>query len=110
MSAHPAVKLDAPSDAGRARGKFLDSRLSFKGARRRAVHASPASAFCCRRVGWHAGTLAKFYAGLANLQDTAAGERAKMLAAHCRRNDLDVAFDAVFPDFETQTRGGDDQR
>ena len=62
------------------------------------------------RTGRHAGTLAKPRAGLANLQDTAAGERATMLAAHCRRNDPDVAFDAVFPDFETQTRDGDDQR
>jgi alkylation response protein AidB-like acyl-CoA dehydrogenase len=51
-----------------------------------------------RRAGRQAGPLAGHYAAIAAFHGTEAGERAALIAARCRRGDLDAAFDTVFPD------------
>ena len=51
-----------------------------------------------RRAGHQAGPFAARYTALAAFHGAEVGERAALLAARCRRGDLDTAFDAVFLD------------
>ena len=51
-----------------------------------------------RRAGRQAGALADRYEALSGFHGTGASGQAALLAAQCRRDDLDAAFDLVFPE------------
>ena len=51
-----------------------------------------------RRAGRQAGALADRYEALSRFHGAGASGQAALLAAQCRRDDLDAAFDLVFPE------------